>query len=266
MPSAVPPFPFGKIEIVGLGGRLHGPSLHSWSWVATMPHFNFWFLIRGLGRLRFGQREYRVEPGICFLFPPGAQVRGESLSDEPFVNFSVHFFPVPRRARSAELIRRLSARKVHRMGLFLELAHHCSTVYKWGDALSLRQVELTALQMMLQLWRESHAPSIHEGDDRILRLLGEGGAGALSIPGLARQAGLSSSQFTRRARALTGLAPREYLIRERISHACALLAETSRPVGEVAELLGYADPSYFVRQFQKTMKLTPARFRRSAAA
>ncbi|HEY8966012.1 MAG TPA: helix-turn-helix transcriptional regulator, partial [Candidatus Methylacidiphilales bacterium] len=88
-----------------------------------------------------------------------------------------------------------------------------------------------------------------------------GGVG-IGVPGLARRVGLSTSQLTRRVRALTGMSPAAYLIRERIGHACAQLAETERSVGEIADALGYADPSYFVRQFQAVMKTTPARYRR----
>jgi len=271
MSQAVSPaFPFREIELVGLGGRIHGPMSHPWTWETTIPHFNFWFLIQGEGRLRCHGRDHALTPGTCFLFPPGTRVAGRSISREPILNFSLHFFPLPRPRRPfpQRVVDRFSGRKVHRMALFLELARHCADAYKRGargDALGLRQAELAAMQMLLHLWHEASAPPAREKDDRILQLLAETGwKGGFAVPELARRIGLSASQFTRRVRALTGMAPAAYLIRERIAHACSLLAETSRSVGEVAETLGYADPSYFVRQFQEVMKLTPARFRRKA--
>lgn len=264
--SGMPLFPFHDLKIIGLGGRMYGPTPSPWIWKSNLPHFNFWFLIRGEGRLRYRGRDYRLEPGTCFLFAPGMRISGKSISNEPFLNFSVHFFPEPRRRIPEDALHRLFGRKAHRMAFFLELARHCTETYKRGDTLGLAQAKLAALQMMYQLWREACTPVPREGDERILQLLASAGrGGATSVPDLARQVGLSASQFTRRVRAITGIAPREYLIQERIGHACGLLAETSRSVAEVAEILGYVDPSYFVRQFQIVMKTTPARFRRQAA-
>jgi AraC-like DNA-binding protein len=260
-----PPFSFRKIELVGLGVRIHGP-LRPWSWRTTLPHFNFWFLIQGSGRLSCQGQLHTLEPGTCFLFPPGSRISGHSDSKEPIVNFSVHFFPKPRRNIPARTIELFRGRKVHRMTLFLELARHGSDAYRRGDSLGRWQAELAALQMMLHLWREISDPAPRKRDDRILQLLSQAGKGHFAaIPELAREAGLSTSQFTRRTSALTGIAPAEYLIRERMGHACTLLTETSQSIAEIADTLGYSDPSYFVRQFRALMKLTPARFRRKAS-
>ncbi|SDU30580.1 AraC-type DNA-binding protein [Verrucomicrobium sp. GAS474] len=265
--SVIPAFPFREIEIVGLGGRMHGPTSHPWVWETTTPHFNFWFLIQGEGRLRYRKRDWVLEPGTCFLFPPGSRISGGPAphSREPVLNFSVHFFPRPRQPVPEDALARLSGRKVHRMAFFLELALHATDAYKRGDAHGLRQTELAALQMLHHLWREASSPPPRKQDDRILQFLAEAGRkGGTDVPRLAKRVGLSPSQLTRRVKVLTGMAPAAYLIRERISHACSLLTETAQSVNEVAEALGYSDPSYFVRQFQEVMKSTPARFRRKA--
>jgi len=266
MPYAPPPLPFRELELTGVGGRVHGPFPPPYTWNSIIPYFNFYFVIRGQGRLRCHGRDYRMEPGTCFLFTPGTRVSAHSTSNEPFNNFALHFFPIPRRNIPPDALRPLFGRKAQRFGFLLELARHCAETYKRGDALGLQQARLAGLQMMAQLWREAHTPIPREGDERIRELLAEEGrTGARPVPELARLVGLSASQFTRRVHAITGVAPREHLIQERIGHACGLLAGTSRSVGEVAEMLGYNDPSYFVRQFQEVMKTTPARFRRQSA-
>jgi AraC family transcriptional regulator of arabinose operon len=262
--SEGPPFPIRDIGIVGIGARVHGP-MHSWVWETTLPYFNFWFLMQGVGRLKWQGRDFELKPGTCFLFTPGTRVSAFSTSPESVVNFSVHFFPKPRRDVKDADVEPLAGRKVHRMALFLELAQYSADACKRGDKLGIRQAELAALQMMLHLRREASLPVSRTKDDRILQVLAESAnAGGVSVPKMARLAGLSTSQFTRRFRGVTGVAPGSYLIRERISHACALLTETAQSVSEVAETLGYADTSYFVRQFQTVMKVTPARFRRTA--
>ena len=265
-PLQAAPFPFRELELTGVGSRIHGPLPVPYLWNTTIPYYNFYFLIRGQGRLRCHGRDYRMEPGTCFLFTPGTRVSAHSTTNEPFLNFALHFFPSPRRGFSPEALRRIFGRKAQRFGFLLELARHGAENYKRGDALGLQQARLAGLQMMAQLWREACTPIPREGDERIRELLAEEGrTGARSVPELARLVGLSASQFTRRVHAITGIAPREHLIQERIGHACGMLAGTSRSVREVAEMLGYNDPSYFVRQFQEVMKTTPARFRRQSA-
>ncbi len=261
-----PPFPFRELELTGLGGRVHGPFPPPYAWNTVIPYFNFYFVIRGQGWLRCHGRTYAMEPGTCFLFAPGTQVTARSTSDEPYLNFALHFFPTPRRTIPPDALRLLFGRKAQRFSLLLELARHCSETCKRGDALGLQEARLAGQLMLAQLWREAYTPDPREEDERIRELLAEDGrTGARSVPELARQVGLSASQFTRRVRALTGVAPREHLIQERIGHACGLLSGSSRSVVEVAEMLGYNDPSYFVRQFQEVMKTTPARFRRQSA-
>jgi len=245
---------------------MFGPTPFPWRWKVTVPDYIFWFLIRGEGRLQCQGRDFRLSPGSCFLFTPGMRIYGRNTSNETFLNFAVHFFPTDRRRISKDALHRLLGRKARRMAFFLDLARHCVETFKRGDALGIRQAELAAMQMMLQLWREVDNPVPHGDDEKILQLLAdETRRIPAPVPDLAQRVGLSASQFTRRVRAMTGMAPREYFIRERISHACGLLTETARSVGEIAEILGYIDPSYFVRQFQIVMKTTPARFRRQAA-
>lgn len=266
-PATIPsPFPFRDIRLAPAGALMFGPTPFPWRWRVIVPDYIFWFLIRGEGLLQCDGRDFRISPGSCFLLTPGTRIYGRNTSSDIFLNFAVHFFPANRHKMERKSLQRLLGRKARRLAFFLDLARHCLETYKRGDALGIRQAELAAMQMMLQLWREVDNPVPHGDDEKILQLLtDEGRRIPAPVPELARRVGLSASQFTRRVRAMTGMAPREYFIRERISHACGLLTETARPVGEIAEILGYVDASYFVRQFQGIMKTTPARFRRQAA-
>ncbi len=48
-----------------------------------------------------------------------------------------------------------------------------------------------------------------------------------------------------------------------IAEAQALLAQTSKPIKEVAYQLGFQEPTHFSRFFKKQTGLTPSAFRRS---
>ena len=61
-----------------------------------------------------------------------------------------------------------------------------------------------------------------------------------------------------------GMTFSEYLQRTRIRRSCILLANTDRPVSEIAELVGYADVGFFGRIFRRQMHISPTQFRRQA--
>ena len=75
--------------------------------------------------------------------------------------------------------------------------------------------------------------------------------------------GYSKDHLRRRFEAVTGLTPGQYLKSLRMHHARQLLREKARlnlSVGEIAQLCGFYDPSYFCRSFQKETGMTPSAY------
>ncbi len=259
--------PFTQLKLINYGPRMNRPSFWPWIWDTTIPHFNFWFQTEGAGRLISRDKEYRLEPGMCFLFTPGTKVWATSQKAQGMANFSVHFFPECHGSVSARKVEPIFGRKIRRMSLFLELSRDIIASFRQNDSLGLHQAEWGVLMMISHLWREAfHSPQAEE-DEKMIGLLDEAAHSReshSSIPDLAQKVGLSPSQFTRRVQAITDDSPANYIIRERISHACFLLVETSQSIKMIADKLGYADPSYFVRQFRKVMQITPSQYRHRA--
>ena len=83
--------------------------------------------------------------------------------------------------------------------------------------------------------------------------------------GLARTAGLSVRQFSRKFRSTFQSTPREYLMRMRILHACSLLQRTDLPITEVALQSGFYDHSDFARHFRRQQGLSASAWRRRNA-
>jgi AraC-like DNA-binding protein len=88
-------------------------------------------------------------------------------------------------------------------------------------------------------------------------------ARSLTLQELSRHAGLSSSRFSSLFRDQTGSSPVEHHIRLRMQSACHYLDTTALSVKEIAVELGYDDPYYFSRIFQKTLGCSPLAYRRS---
>ena len=81
------------------------------------------------------------------------------------------------------------------------------------------------------------------------------------IEELALQARVSPSHFSTLFRKETGHSPIDFLIRQKIQHAARLLATTQEPILSVSESVGYEDPFYFSRSFQKIMGCSPRTYR-----
>ncbi|MFE0630038.1 AraC family transcriptional regulator [Streptomyces sp. NPDC058864] len=75
---------------------------------------------------------------------------------------------------------------------------------------------------------------------------------------------MSRATFIRHFGRETGMNAGEFLMRLRMLLAAELLAETERPVSEVAAAVGYASESAFGRAFRLAAGDTPARLRRAA--
>lgn len=97
---------------------------------------------------------------------------------------------------------------------------------------------------------------------RITAWMAEHLAEEFSLARLAKQAEMSEFHFNRLFKRATGLPPSQYLIRLRLDAARRLLRETDRSVIEVANEVGYTNPSHFSQLFRKDTGLSPSDYRR----
>lgn len=91
-------------------------------------------------------------------------------------------------------------------------------------------------------------------------------AEAISTATLAKQAGLSVSQFERIFRKAFATSPRQYLQRIRIEHACRHLEEGSETIAAIAQQCGYYDHAHFTKAFVGQKGVTPSKFRKEHQA
>ncbi|WP_458527130.1 helix-turn-helix domain-containing protein [Onishia taeanensis] len=75
--------------------------------------------------------------------------------------------------------------------------------------------------------------------------------------------GLSTFQFSRLFKRLTGATFQEYLVHRRIAEAMRLLANPKVSITDVCFTVGFRDLSYFTRTFQRYVGKTPSRYRLS---
>lgn len=61
---------------------------------------------------------------------------------------------------------------------------------------------------------------------------------------------------------ITGMPPREFVIRRRIAYAAGLIAKGGTPLSEVAMICGFFDSSHFCRTFKNVTGESPSAYRR----
>ncbi|MGB6219763.1 helix-turn-helix domain-containing protein [Haloferula sp.] len=83
----------------------------------------------------------------------------------------------------------------------------------------------------------------------------------LSIEDIASDTGLSVFQIGQRIKRLFGISPYQYIIRCRIDSARHLLANSERPLSEIALACGFSDQSAFTRQFKRSVGIPPGSYR-----
>lgn len=82
-----------------------------------------------------------------------------------------------------------------------------------------------------------------------------------TLPEMARRAGMSQSHLRRLFVQAFGVPPHEYLEQARLRKGAELLRDTGRPVGEIAQAAGYADPFHFSARFRKHFGVSPRAYR-----
>lgn len=74
---------------------------------------------------------------------------------------------------------------------------------------------------------------------------------------------MSEGQFCRVFKQHMKMSPMQYLMRYRILQSCRLLQDTDKKIGEIANLTGFNNISYFNKVFLKVIGCTPKEYRNS---
>lgn len=85
--------------------------------------------------------------------------------------------------------------------------------------------------------------------------------GPLTLQDVAAAVGRSPAHVTTAVKRATGRTVVEWIIDGRMAEARRMLLHSSEKVDEIAERVGYADPTHFIRMFRRAHGATPARWR-----
>ena len=125
-------------------------------------------------------------------------------------------------------------------------------------------MELLFMHLAACLARAEYAQPDRAQDALVLAVLRdiEENYARSSLYALSEQTGAPLPRLSRLVHAATGQTYRELLSRKRMDKAAYLLRTSALTVGQVIELVGYDNTSYFHRAFRARFGLTPAAYRK----
>ena len=205
-------------------------------------------------------------------FAKGSELRAESLVVHfmPQI-FGEHFMGLPENRLIVDLLEKAkqgikimgdSRQKVHHYMeslLLVRGSERLIVLLQILQALSLsNDLELIAANNM------EHPPSIREGErmNAVFHYLINNFSKVVTLEAVAAQANLSPNAFCRFFKVRSKKTFSQYLLEMRISHACKLLADTDKSVGNIHYECGFNSSSHFNRYFKQINGITPMEYRR----
>lgn len=220
----------------------------------------------GCGRLRYENRSFRLRPGETMLVTIPHDHRYWLEHGEEWSFFWIAF--------SGQEALRLHRAILMRTGPVLVLEP--STRDLLADVcLRLQSATQTAGQASFEAYRATMAlhddvmmhteantsEGSHADIDRVVNFIRSNLSRRLDIPALAAVAGMSRAHFSRMFKKHQGVAPADFVLRERMERAAKLLSDSRLSVKRVAVTCGFTDPNYFSKVFRRTFSTSPLEFR-----
>jgi AraC-like DNA-binding protein len=235
------------------------------------PGQDILFCLRGAGFIRRGAEEFRVAAGelawIDGRYPHAHRPDRSSPWDLLWLRFDSHDLPqlcTMLSVGTEPVFRGLDRRKVKALFCrILGLMEHRPLAME-----ALLHAEMAGLLAQLFRARDSHplktpetARTFSPQLERAFTQMKFNSHKLWQVEDLAQLAGMSAPHFFRCFKRATGSSPIDWLRRERINQAKRHLVQTTDPVGDIAERVGYSDPFYFSRDFKSMTGHSPTEYR-----
>lgn len=238
--------------------------------------YEFVLIERGKASWELANRIYETRAGDTFHTRPGEIHRGSFNVIEPsrFWWFIIspptenNWLCLPANEIAAIRTQLEQLQRIVHTGIqTVNILHRLKTSLQSSGPLRstvIRQAILDVLLHILQPIQDEGSLSadlIHQFDTIIKRVEDESDWRP-TIEEMAAFANISPSHFMRTFKQYTGNTPMAYLERQRIKHACHLLATTKNSVLYISNDLGYASSQHFATVFKRIMGMTPLYWRK----
>jgi len=236
---------------------------------ASLPEGVLIYCTEGRGHYRQGDREWAVQPGDLLYAPPRTNHRYWADEEHPWTIYWMHLSGnlLPDYERHLGLIKRGPVRHI---GLhddlvadFTRLVIQHPTSTNEADWFCIQANAVAILGRIAGLPHNiADIAAAYGPIQKAIALMTASLDQPFDMPRFAREAGYGSRHFIRQFQRVTGLAPGDWFIRQKMQRARTLLSLPHIQVKEVAARLSYTDPLYFSRIFKQVVGSSPDAYRR----
>lgn len=110
--------------------------------------------------------------------------------------------------------------------------------------------------------REETNPDFHGEVIQALTWLERHWRESISIEEYAARNRITPCWFRQKFKQYTGVSPMQYIVNLRITNALNMLENTDYNISQIADAVGYDNPSYFRRLFRKHMGMSPSEYKK----
>ncbi len=237
-----------------------------------MPNDMFFFIIRGKGRARVGNRFHPLRAGTCLHARSGVPHEIQHDPEDPLHVLVIHYtalldfaLPVPDVLGFSDVFD-FENDALARDLLWEICRQHALAPPGWQSG-----ANATALAFLFRLVHQHggvfHPLRLQRLSDLarispVIRLMRESLAAPLSMEDYAMRASLSAPQFRRIFQRATGIAPNTYRRRLRLERAAFLLRHTMETIESISQEVGYTEPAFFAKTFKEEMGAAPGAYRK----
>lgn len=229
------------------------------------------YCVDGKGSFSIGTAQHQVGPNEFFIIPATDQhVQYSSSPADPWTIYWVHFTgsKLPDLNDSLSICSFLAPKTIpfdeHKIKLWNIMYNSLENGY---SAENLIYANLTLYYFIANFLfpkknTELVSVSNPELTDKIIDYMKANLAKKLTVEDLAVEFSYSVSHFQNLFRKKTGISAIDYFIQLKLQKACQLLALSDLRIKVIASGIGYSDPYYFSRIFNKVMGMSPVAYRK----
>jgi AraC family transcriptional regulator len=182
-----------------------------------------------------------------------------------------HFFERVTQNAIVDLSSKLAPSLLVRDQFLVEIAKELSGELRYGPLNDLYSQSIATITVNHLIRRYSGNPNtapVYRGglgparEKRVREYIQEHLDSQLSLEDLAEVAGISPNYFASLFHQSVGMAPHQFVVRQRVEHARKLLECSQLPLIEIAMRCGFQDQSQFTTTFRRYVGTTPARYKR----
>ena len=220
----------------------------------------------GLGWVQSQGGRHEVAPGDVVFIGPNEPHSYGADHEHPWTIEWAHFSGMERHSwREAVMGNNLILRLHATASASIRLARvheHLEAGYDEMQLLLSAAALRRSLTELVRLGRvPGHAPTSVEAVEATADWMRTHLSSQITLAGLAKMAGMSSSRYSDIFRQRFGFPPIDWFMRQRVQQACLLLDVTREKVEVVGLEVGFRDPYYFSRCFSKVMGYSPRAYR-----